>query len=52
VDNQQTLHFGTPADIEAEVREKMHIFGWSARYVCAPCHNLQPNTPTNNIVAL
>jgi hypothetical protein len=23
-----------------------------ARWICAPCHNIQPITPTRNIVAL
>jgi len=52
VDNQQTLPFGTPADVEAEVIDNLRIFAWPARYICAPCHNLQANTPTENILAL
>jgi uroporphyrinogen decarboxylase len=50
VDNQHTLPFGTPADVRAEVAENIAIF--KDRYICAPCHNIQPNTPTENIVAL
>jgi uroporphyrinogen decarboxylase len=50
VDNQITLPFGTVADVKAEVRENIVIFG--SRYICAPCHNIQPNTPTANILAL
>ena len=54
VDNQHTLPFGSPDDVRAEVRQNMEIFRVRSggRYVCAPCHNLQPVTPTANILAL
>jgi len=52
VDNQQTLPFGTPQDVKREVAENIRIFSKGKGYVVAPCHNLQPNTPTENIVAL
>ena len=52
VDNQQTLPFGTPDDVRREVAENLRIFGQGKGYVVAPCHNLQPNTPTANILAL
>jgi uroporphyrinogen decarboxylase len=51
MDNQQTLPFGTADDVRAEVLENMRIFK-DARWICAPCHNLQPITPTENIVAM
>lgn len=51
VDNQQTLPFGTPEDVRSEVLDNIRIFSGS-RWICAPCHNLQPVTPTENIVAL
>jgi uroporphyrinogen decarboxylase len=51
VDNQQTLPFGTPDDVRNEVLDNIRIFS-GARWICAPCHNLQPVTPTANIVAL
>lgn len=51
VDNQETLPFGTPEDVRREVRENVEIFA-PARWICAPCHNIQPNTPTANILAL
>lgn len=51
MDNQQTMPFGTVDDVIREVRENVEIFG-GARWICAPCHNLQPVTPTENIVAL
>jgi uroporphyrinogen decarboxylase len=51
MDNQQTLPFGTVHDVRAEVLENLNIFE-SVRWICAPCHNLQPVTPTENIVAM
>jgi uroporphyrinogen decarboxylase len=52
VDNQQTLPFGTAADVRNEVRENVEIFGKTKGYVIAPCHNIQPVSPTENILAL
>jgi uroporphyrinogen decarboxylase len=51
IDNQQTLPFGTVEDVIREVRESVEIYG-PARWICAPCHNLQPVSPTANIVAM
>ncbi len=51
VDNQQALPFGTVEDVRAEVLDNIRIFS-GARWICAPCHNLQPVTPTANIVAM
>ncbi|MCC7409471.1 MAG: hypothetical protein IT442_15515 [Phycisphaeraceae bacterium] len=54
VDNQHTLPFGSPDDVRREVRENMAIFHvrQGGRYICAPCHNIQPVTPTANILAM
>ena len=51
MDNQQTLPFGTTGDVREEVMENIGIFR-GARWICAPCHNFQPVTPTENIVAM
>ena len=51
VDNQQTLPFGSPENVRNEVLDNIRIFA-NARWICAPCHNLQPVTPTENILAL
>ena len=51
IDNQQTLPFGTPDDVIDEVRQSVAIYR-GARWICAPCHNLQPVSPTENIVAM
>ena len=51
MDNQQTLPFGSVQDVRNEVLENLEIFR-NARWVCAPCHNLQPVTSTEKIVAM
>ena len=51
MDNQYTLAFGTVAEVVAEVEENLALFQ-GARWICAPCHNIQPISPTENIVAL
>jgi uroporphyrinogen decarboxylase len=51
IDNQQTLPFGTVDDVIREVRESVEIYR-GARWICGPCHNLQPISPTANIVAM
>ncbi|HTS68794.1 MAG TPA: uroporphyrinogen decarboxylase family protein [Terriglobia bacterium] len=52
VDNQFTLPFGSPDDVRQEVSENIRIFRQGRGYIVAPCHNLQPNTPTANILAM
>jgi uroporphyrinogen decarboxylase len=51
IDNQQTLAFGSVEDVVREVRESVEIYR-GARWICAPCHNIQPVSPTENIVAM
>lgn len=51
IDNQQTLPFGTPEDVRRQVAENIRIFGDAKGYIVGPCHNIQANTPTANIVA-
>ena len=52
VDNQRTLPFGTPRDVRDQVAENIRIFRNAKGYIVAPCHNMQANTPTSNVVAL
>jgi uroporphyrinogen decarboxylase len=51
IDNQHTLAFGSVDNVAQEVRQSVAIYR-NARWICAPCHNLQPITPTENIVAM
>ena len=53
VDNQQTLPFGTVDDVVKEVRWLKQTLGSDGTgFVIAPCHNIQANTPLENILAL
>ncbi|HWQ52848.1 MAG TPA: uroporphyrinogen decarboxylase family protein [Bryobacteraceae bacterium] len=52
MDNQHTLPFGSPEDVRKEVADNIAFFRGTRGYICSPCHNLQANTPTANIVAL
>lgn len=52
VDTQQTLPFGTPAEIRAQVRERIAIFGAGGGFVFNPTHNVQPSIPVENLLAL
>jgi len=52
IDNQHTLPFGTPDEVRREVRDNIELFKGTRGYIVAPCHNIQANTPTENIVAL
>lgn len=51
IENQQVLPFGSPEDVAREVTDSTRIYR-DARWICAPCHRLQPVTPTENILAL
>lgn len=51
MDNQQTLPFGTVDDVIAEVKESLAIYQ-DARWICAPCHNIQAVSPVENVVAM
>ncbi len=53
VDNQYTLPFGTPADVQKEVRHLIETLGSDGTgFILGPCHNLQSNTSVDNILAL
>lgn len=52
VDNQYTLPFGTEEEVRQEVLDNLHLLGQDGGYILAPCHNIQPNTPVENILAM
>lgn len=53
VENQRILPFGTPAEVRAEVRHCIDALAADGTgYILAPCHNLQVNTPVENIIAM
>ena len=51
VDTQSTLPFGTPDEVREEVRSRIGIFAPGGGFVFNPIHNIQPNTPPENIAA-
>ncbi|MCK4821729.1 hypothetical protein KA005_38540, partial [bacterium] len=51
VDTQHVLPFGTPQDVEEEVRRIISSLGPSG-LVLTSCHNIQSEVPPENIVAL
>jgi uroporphyrinogen-III decarboxylase len=52
VDTQQTLPFGSPRDVRAEVTERCRIFSRDSGFVFNTIHNIQARTPVENIVAM
>ncbi|MDF1513191.1 MAG: uroporphyrinogen decarboxylase family protein [Anaerolineae bacterium] len=53
VDNQYVLPFGSPEEVREEVRTCIDTLAADGTgYILAPCHNLQPNTPLENITAM
>jgi hypothetical protein len=52
VDTQKTLPFGTPDQIRAEVRERIHVFGLGGGYIFNTIHNVQARLPSENLLAL
>lgn len=53
VENQRILPFGSPEDVRAEVRHCIDELGGDGTgYILAPCHNIQGNTPVENILAM
>jgi hypothetical protein len=52
VDIQQTLPFGTPEQVRAQVQERMKIFGPGGGFVFSAIHNIQHGTPPENIVGM
>lgn len=53
VENQRILPFGTPDEVRAEVRHCIDALASDGTgYILCSCHNLQPVTPVENIVAM
>ena len=49
---QKTLPFGTPDDIRNEVRNRVETLGPGGGFIFCTAHNIQADTPTENVVAL
>ncbi len=49
---QFLLPRGTPDEVRGEVRRRLGILGKGGGYILAPCHVLQTDVPTDNILAM
>ncbi len=52
IDTQYLLPYGSTADVEAEVVRVLDAMAGNGGYVLAPAHNIQPDVPAENIVAV
>ena len=52
IDTQHVLPHGTPEDVRQEVRLRLRQLGQGGGYVVAGVHNLQPDVPPQNIIAM
>lgn len=52
VDTQKTLPFGSPEEVRAEVLERLEVFAPGGGFVFNTIHNIQPNTPSENLIAM
>ncbi len=52
IDTQEILPFGTPEQVRQQVLERCEIFGNNGGFVFNTVHDVQANTPLENLVAL
>lgn len=52
IDTQQTLPFGTPDEVRAEVNQRLKTFGAGGGYVFNTTHNVQACVPVENVLAM
>jgi uroporphyrinogen-III decarboxylase len=52
INTQKTLPFGTPEEVEAEVCERLRIFGKNGGYIFCSIHNIQYGSPAENVLRL
>lgn len=52
IDTQRLLPRGTPAEVADTVRSMCRVLGAGGGFILAPCHVLQVDVPTANVLAL
>jgi len=52
IDTQRILPHGTPQEVEAEVKRRIDDLASGGGYIMASVHNIQPDVPPENIIAM
>ena len=52
IDEQYTLPFGTPSDVQREILERLRTIGEDGGLILAPTHHVQLDTPLENFWAM
>lgn len=52
IDTRSVLNFGTPRQVKDQVKERLEIFAKDGGYVFNTVHNILPEVPPENIVAM
>jgi len=52
IDTQQTLPFGSPDEVRAEVLDRLRTFGTGGGFVFNTTHNVQARVPVGNVLAM
>jgi uroporphyrinogen decarboxylase len=52
IDTHRVLPFGSPEEVRAEVKRRIEDLGPGGGYILASVHNLQPEVPPENILAM
>ncbi len=52
ISTQKTLPFGTVEDCRAEARHRLDVIAPGGGYILSPAHCIQPDTPTENVLAV
>jgi uroporphyrinogen decarboxylase len=52
IDTQHVLPYGSVDDVKAEVERRTEVFGQGGGYVLGAVHNIQPDVPIDNVLAM
>jgi uroporphyrinogen decarboxylase len=52
IDEQRTLPFGTPGDVQREILQRLNTIGRNGGLILAPTHHVQLDTPLENFWAM
>jgi uroporphyrinogen decarboxylase len=52
INSQNTLPYGSPEQVRAEVRERIEVLGKGGGYFCSSDHTIMPDVPFENVIAL